>query len=69
MENEIKIPGYRGKWYPVEHDFFRGRKVTAYESCIYGNDAAWIWLYDETKEVITDDSWNGVLDLKELEGL
>ena len=65
--SEIKIPGYQGKWYLVEHDYCLGRAVTAYESCIWGNDAAWIWLFDDTGEVLMDDSYNGVLDLVEFE--
>ena len=65
--NEITIPGYRGKWYPVAHEYCLGHPVTAYESCIWGNDAAWIWLFDESGKVLVDDSYNGVLDVYEFE--
>ena len=76
MKEGIKVNGYRGTWYVVEQDVFHRPMETGVEDIPvlflehekYGDEAAWI-IIDENGDVILEDVWNGVDDLRAYEEL
>ena len=74
MREGIKVNGYRGTWYVVEQDVFHRPMETGVEDIPvlflehekYGDEAAWI-IIDENGDVVLEDVWNGVDDLRAYE--
>lgn len=72
----IRIKGHVGTWYVVDRDVFyrpcgdgtEEIPVLFLESEVYGDEAAWLCV-DENGEVVLEDIWNGVDDLREYEEL
>ncbi len=58
----LKVDGHVGTFYKVE-DFTRyGRKCYLMESCLYGDDAPWIAVYEDGT-LCADTLHNGASDL------
>ena len=76
MKDGIKISGHCGPWYVVEQDIFHRPTENGTEDIpvyflaheIYGDEAAWI-MVDDDLNVILEEVWNGVDDLREYEKL
>ena len=71
MRDGIRIHGYPGAWYVVEQDTFHrpnGEEIPVYllESEMYGDEAAWL-VVDDDLNVVLEEVWNGVDDLREYE--
>lgn len=62
----IKIPGYKGTWYVIDHSYYSGRPCFLLESEVWGDEAAGI-IVDIYGNVILDDVYNGFSDLDDLE--
>ena len=76
MRDGIHVNGHRGTWYVVEQDVFHRPTETGVDDIPvlflehekYGDEVAWI-VIDEDGEVVLEDVWNGVDDLREYEEL
>ena len=74
MRDGIHVNGYCGTWYVVEQDVFHRPTETGVEDIPvlfleheeYGDEAAWI-IIDENGDVVLEDVWNGVDDLRAYE--
>lgn len=64
--SHIKITGFRGYWYIIDHKFYEGKDVTYYlcEHETYGDETACI-IINKDYNLVLADVWNGFSDLEE----
>lgn len=76
MKDNIRINNHCGTWYVVEEAVFHRPTKTGVEdipvylleSEMYGDEAAWLCV-DHDLNIILEEVWNGVDDLREYEEL
>lgn len=60
----IRFPGFRGAWYRFDAETIGGVVFEAYESEVWGDEAAGI-IATEDGKVVYPETWNGFLELEE----
>lgn len=76
MKDGIVINNYYGTWYVVDEDIFHRPTANGTEDIPvyfleheeYGDEAAWLCV-DDDLNVVLDEVWNGVGDLREYEDM
>ena len=63
-KGKIRFPGLRGTWYRVDREVIQGVMFEAYESEVWGDEAAWV-IATEDGQVVIPEAWNGLGDLHE----
>lgn len=68
QKGNIRIQGYRGRWYVVDEKTIGDEKLYLLEHETYGDETAGL-IINSDYEVICDDVWNGFDDYYEREGI
>lgn len=66
QKDNIKVNGYRGRWYVIDETTWKGEKVFLLEHELWGDETACL-IVNEKLEVILEDVWNGFDDLEYLD--
>jgi len=61
----IKVAGHVGTWYVIDEMDYAGIHYFILESELFGDEAACLAINAKTGELVLEDIWNGVEDLRE----